>query len=155
MHRSHPGTVHAAAARPPARPTAQQWGLTRLALRAPRTQAMVEETLLLSWTVQQLGHKVDLLLNSRLPAESWLNFESESRKKFASAYSKLGGKTPVRFEAKAGGREGRPASPTLHALHRQRGPAAAPLRTAVGPSSPPSIALTRPLHRPKPPPASP
>ena len=66
------------------------------ACRRARAQAVVEETLLLSWNVQQLGHKIDLLLNSRLPADSWLNFESESKRKFGSAYSKLGGKTPVR-----------------------------------------------------------
>ena len=88
---------------------------------------MVEETLLLSWNVQQLGHKVDLLLNSRLPAESWLNFESESRKKFASAYSKLGGKTPVRFEAKAGAQRCAP--------HIEN--AALPLRPSAPPSAPP------------------
>ena len=70
--------------------------LARVPGRARCPQAVVEEMLLTYWNTQQLGRKIDLLLNSRLPADAWRDFESESKHRFVSTYTKLGGKAPVR-----------------------------------------------------------
>jgi hypothetical protein len=50
---------------------------------------------LLNWNTQQLGRKVDLLLNSRLSVENWLEFEIDTKDKFVAPYSKFGSKAAV------------------------------------------------------------
>ena len=51
-----------------------------------------EEIILLNWNTQQLGRKVDLLLNSRLTVENWLEFEVDTREKTVAPYAKFGSK---------------------------------------------------------------
>ena len=57
-------------------------------------KAQSEEMILLSWNTQQLGRKVDLLLNNRISVEN-LDVGADTKDRFATTYSKFGSKSSV------------------------------------------------------------